>query len=230
MSRLELKNIRKDFDERRVLAGVTCSLDNGVIALLGENGAGKSTLLHILSTHLKSSSGHFILDGLHSVRDAQEIRRKIGLIGHKSFLYRQMSVYENLSFYAQLYGLEKPQERIEELAQRFEMQKRLQSKVGELSRGLLQRASIMRALLHDPELLLFDEPFTGLDQHSAELFLEQIQALRDSSRLIIITTHDFQRAAIVASRFLFLKRGKLKEDISQELTADEIQRTIAKLL
>ena len=223
MVELVLHKIRKDFDERRVLAGVSCELDTGIVALLGANGAGKSTLLHILSTQMTSSSGYFILDGLHSEKDGEEIRKKIGMIGHRSFLYRHMNVRENLLFYAQLYTIQDAEERIMLLAQQFKMEERLNSRIFELSRGLLQRVAIMRALLHEPRLLLFDEPFTGLDTYSSGLLIEQLQEWRTSSRLVILTTHDLKRASSSAKRFLFLHNGKLKSDVDQVFSLTELQ-------
>jgi len=223
MEQLTLHDIRKDYHDRRVLRGVDLSLQPGNVALLGPNGAGKSTLMGILATQLKATTGHFVLDGLDSSKELIEIRKKIGLVGHQSLLYRTMTVQENLTFYARLYAIENPQERIQTLIELFQLKDRLDHTIPELSRGLLQRVAIVRALLHEPELLLLDEPFTGLDVHSTQLLLDMVRSGREEKRLSIFTTHDLQHAATCADRFLIIVKGRIQKDIPNPLSFEELR-------
>lgn len=220
---LIIQKIQKDFDQQRALFGISCTVQAGVTALLGPNGAGKSTLLRILSTQLLPSFGHFTLDGKHSMRDVESLRREVGMIGHKSFLYRSLSVEENLLFYARLYQLPQPRERLRELAAQFHIDNRLGSPLRELSRGLLQRVALVRALLHEPKLLLLDEPFTGLDTPSANSLMELLRSWRGAPRLVLLTTHDLARAFHCCERFVLLRRGRVVQHLEQVESLEELQ-------
>lgn len=221
--RLQLHKLTKEYQDQRVLRKVSGSFDNQVVALLGPNGAGKSTLLKMLSTQMRPSSGHFTLDQQHSLTEREAIRNKIGMIGHHSFLYRMLHVRENLRFYGQMYNVSDVEEKIAALAKQFDIEDRLDMPLGQLSRGLLQRVSLARALLHEPSLLLFDEPFTGLDTHSAEQLIELLVSWQETPRLIFLTTHDLHHAAHCCQRFLFLSRGKLAKDVPHSMDITELR-------
>ena len=222
MATLALHKITKDYPGRRVLRKIELDLAPGAVALLGPNGAGKSTLLGVLSTRLQASSGHFQLDALSSQEDIQALRQQIGVIGHTSYLYRDLSLRENLALYARLYNVSNPTTRVEKVAAQFRLSKRLEQPIGELSRGLLQRAALARSTLHDPKILLLDEPFTGLDPTSSDLLQGLIAQWRDSQRFLLFATHDLNRAAQSADRFLILYRGKVARDISASLDGPQL--------
>lgn len=222
MKTLCLENMGKDYHERRALRGVNRSFSPSRVAVLGPNGAGKSTLLKILSTQIRPTTGFFSLDALHSKRDLVEIRKKIGTVGHKSFLYNKMSVQENLLFYARLYGVKNPNERVEVCARQFHLLERMDDRVDALSRGFLQRVALARALLHEPELLLLDEPFTGLDQSSNSQLEELLLDWKQNSRLVLFSTHDFEKAATCADRFLMIVKGRVQEDHQGRLSHQDL--------
>lgn len=222
MAQLSLHKIVKDYPGRRILRGIDLSLSSGAVALLGPNGAGKSTLLGILSTRLGASSGHFQLEAFKSTEQLNELRRYIGVIGHSSYLYRDLSLEENLLLFARLYKVPEPHKRIREVAAQFHLEKRLEQPVVQLSRGLLQRAALARATLHDPLLLLLDEPFTGLDPTSSDLLQGLIAQWRERERLILFATHDLSRAAQSADRFLILSQGQIAADSQGPLDGSEL--------
>lgn len=224
MAFLELHQISKSYAASRVLRKVSASIEPGVVALLGPNGAGKSTLLHILSTQQQPSSGHFTLSGHHSQSALPQIRQQIGMVGHRSFLYAELSLQENLELFARLYNVPNSAKRITELAEEFRLTERLSHHVGQFSRGLLQRASLIRALLPNPSLLLLDEPFTGLDYPSTQLLLKQIQGWRNSDRLLLLTTHDLAHAAHTCDRLIVLHRGRIAADLEGPLDPQALQQ------
>lgn len=223
MLKLQIKKLSKNYPTRRVLRQIQLDVDAGVVALLGPNGAGKSTLLHILSTQLQSTSGYFLLNEYHSTQHLAEIRRYVGMVGHKSFLYHDLTLQENLELYGKLYGVSELASRIESLAAQFKLTDRLSHRVGQFSRGLQQRASLIRVLLHEPRLLLLDEPFTGLDLPSTQLLLQLIAEWRSPDRLIIVTTHDLEQAAHCAERFVLLRKGQIAADIPHSLSLSELK-------
>lgn len=198
-------------------------MDSGIVALLGPNGAGKSTALNILSTQLNPTVGHFALGEWDSKEHPKELRQRIGMVGHQSFLYRDLTLKENLDFYSKLYHVAEQTEHLDSLVQRFQLTERLEQRVGEFSRGLLQRASLVRALLHSPQVLLLDEPFTGLDQTSARLLLELLEEWGQSERLLVLTTHDLSHAAQCSNRAVILNKGRIAADVAGPFTHESLQ-------
>lgn len=189
---------------------VTLRLRSGeVFVLFGRNGAGKSTFLHIAATLMRPSSGELFYSGRLASDEPAAVRRQIGLVSHASFLYSDLTVRENLEFYAQVYGLADPKAVIEQALNRADLTWRADSPVRSLSRGMHQRLTIARALLHKPTLLLLDEPYTGLDPISAERFSGQILELRDSKAALILTTHDLGQGLEVADRVAILESGRI---------------------
>lgn len=213
MAKLELNTIVKDYPGRRILRGITHTLNSGAVALLGPNGAGKSTLLGVLSTRLSASSGDFSLDGETRQKNASALRKQIGVVGHSSYLYKDLSLEENLMLFAHLYAVPDPHERVQEVTEQFKLTTRMDQPIGQFSRGLLQRAALARATLHKPKMLLLDEPFTGLDPSSSELLLQLIEDWRTAGKILLFATHDLHRAARSADRFLILYRGRIVSDV-----------------
>ncbi|MCL2340000.1 MAG: ABC transporter ATP-binding protein, partial [Actinomycetia bacterium] len=174
----------------------------------GPNGAGKTTLLRLLSTLDRPSSGQARVLGWDLRREADRIRQRIGLVSHHSMLYPDLSAGENLLFYARLYGLPAPQERVDELLNLVELSGRRHDAVRGFSRGMTQRLAIARALINDPQLLLLDEPYSGLDPRAVGILDSLIQTLRIERNLVMIS-HDLQHGYELASHLLILSGGHL---------------------
>jgi ABC-type multidrug transport system ATPase subunit len=169
-------NVHKRYGRKRILTGVELAVPQGeVMALLGANGAGKSTLMRIISGLAKPDRGEVILGGVSTRKAGHEIRRYIGLVAHAPLLYDNLSAWENLIFYARLYDIQQPAQRVEAVLHAVELWPRRHDAVRTYSRGMTQRLAIGRAILHDPPVLLLDEPDTGLDPASAETLARLIR-------------------------------------------------------
>ena len=217
MPLIQISGIVKRYGRKSVLRGVEMSVAAGqVMALLGDNGAGKSTLLRIISGLAKADRGDVLLDG-HSLKHVgHELRRYIGLVSHAPLLYDTLSAEENLHFFASLYDIEQPAQRIASVLQDIDLWTRRRDPVRTYSRGMLQRLAIGRAILHNPPVLLLDEPDTGLDQGSAQMLHELIRNLGADNRAILLSTHNLDRAAEWADSVSLLVGGKI---VYQDATA-----------
>jgi heme exporter protein A len=217
---VELDGLTRVFGERIALDDVTLTVDPGTtLVVFGPNGAGKSTLLRILATLLRAQQGTARVLG-HDLRtEAWRVRGQVGLLGHEALLYRELSVRENLRFHARLHGVDA--QRIDELLEQTGLADRANDAVRTLSRGLTQRAAVCRAVLHDPPLLLLDEPRANLDPHSIDLVEPLIG--RSSGRTRVVTSHDPRGGLAEADVALGLRAGRaaLLRDASA-VGADEI--------
>ena len=205
---IELRGLRRDFGERTALDGVDLSLAAGEsLVVLGPNGAGKTTLLRILATLLRPSGGEVRVLGARLPGEAWKARGRIGFLGHEPLLYRDLSGRENLRFHARLHGLrgEAAEARIEALLTAMEMERRANQHVAELSAGMRQRLAICRCVLHEPELLLLDEPDSNLDAEGRELVRDLIGPAAGRTRVLV--THDPDRALPEADQVLRLGAG-----------------------
>ena len=183
------------------------------LLLLGPNGAGKSTLLRLLATLLRPTSGSLSLFGdSPTTGEAAGLRRRIGFLSHQTFLYDHLTARENLLFYGRLYGLPDPQGAAEMAIRGARLESRGDDCVGTYSRGMQQRLAIARALLHRPELVLLDEPFTGLDRESAHHLETRLREVRAAGRTQVIATHDHARSLGAADRVLLLRGGVVALD------------------
>jgi len=199
-------------DERPVLRELNLEIASGeLVALLGANGAGKSTLLRTLSM-LIAHEGRLELFGREVTKDQPDLRRRIGLIAHQSMLYRDLSPRENLVFFGKLYGVAEAAGRAEQLLGEVGLADRGDDPVRTLSRGMTQRVSIARALMHEPELLLADEPFEGLDAPSTRGLQELLAGLVGTGRTVLFSTHDVGQGLGLGRRVLVLRRGRLVVD------------------
>ncbi len=200
-----LDALRRDYDDRPVLRDVSLSLGPGVtLAVLGPNGAGKTTLLRILATLLRPTSGVARVLGHELPRGRWRVRGRVGYLGHESLLYRELTVAENLKLQARLHGVAEPEARIAELLDAAGIADRAGQRVRELSAGLVQRAAACRAVLHDPELLLLDEPTSHLDPEAAE----RVDALlREDGRTKVFVSHDVGAALEASDQVLLLRAG-----------------------
>jgi heme exporter protein A len=224
---LELKGVKKSFGLKPILRKIDLTLNRGQsLALLGANGAGKSTLLRLLACLTPPSAGQIWLDGLESRRDAQEIRRLVGLVAHDPFVYEELTAQENLLFFGRLYGVVDAKKRGQELLQRVGLERRMRERVGTFSRGMLQRLAWARALLHQPQLLLLDEPETGLDQEGERLMLDLLKEHRLRGGSVIFTTHQLERAIESSERLTILHAGRIAfQQQTEKITLEELRKT-----
>lgn len=209
---LTLTDVSRHFGRRRALSRVTVTAEAGqVIALLGANGAGKSTLLSIVSTLLDPSSGEVRYGGMTAREGGARLRGRIGLLGHDLYLYPELSAAENLLFFADLYSLDAPGERVAGALASAALAERANDAVASFSRGMRQRLAVERALLHDPRLVLLDEPFTGLDDPSSEALRARLRALRARGAIVIVTTHELEAIESIVDTAYLLRGGRLDE-------------------
>jgi ABC-type multidrug transport system ATPase subunit len=204
---LSFTDVTRNFGRRRALNRVSFRCDAGeIVALLGPNGAGKSTLLSIAATLLEPSSGT-ITYGEHP-RTAT-LRGRIGMLAHDLYLYPELNAAENLTFFARLYGLADVEARVAAALERAQLVERRDDLVLSFSRGMRQRLALERALLHDPRLVLLDEPFTGLDDASTSALVRRLAELRSKGCLVVLATHDLEVIEPVVTRALLLREGRV---------------------
>jgi heme exporter protein A len=206
---VEVQGLGKTIDERTVLHDITFAITPGrYVALLGANGAGKSTLLKILATLTPPTGGKLHLFGENATRNLNAVRARIGLIGHQSMLYHDLSARENLEFFGRLYGVKNVTHRAMELLETLGLAQRAEDCVKTFSRGMTQRVSIARALMHNPDLLLADEPFAGLDAPSVAAVEEVLSTLHRAGKTIILANHDIAQSLHLAQHAIVLRRGR----------------------
>jgi heme ABC exporter ATP-binding subunit CcmA len=204
------RDLRRDFAGVPVLAGVDLTVHAGeVVVLLGSNGAGKTTLLRVLATLLRPSGGRLTLFGEDASRRPPAARRRLGYVGHESACYPDLTGRENLEFHADLHGVPEPARRIDELLGWAGLEDAARRPVRVYSRGMVQRLALARALLHGPELLLLDEPFSGLDPAAVGRLEAMLGELRRGGHAIVLSTHDLDRVAGIATRVAMLHRGRI---------------------
>ncbi len=219
---IKVNNLVKKYGYLKALDGVSFELEEGdFLSVFGPNGAGKSTLLKILSTQTKLSSGDVYFDDISVQKLPDEFRNSFGIISHLPFLYENLSALENLNFYGKLYNIGNLKERIKELLKKVELYKRRNDLVRNYSRGMLQRLSIARALIHNPRIILLDEPYTGLDQHASFILSEILKEQFEDKKTIIMVTHNLSIGFDLASKIAILNQGKLilleeKEKLNKE--------------
>ena len=205
---IEAMRICKSFNEKMALRDVDLKVAAGeTLALFGPNGAGKTNLINILASIMNPSSGDVFVYGLRAKNEAEKIRRQIGIVSHNTFLYDNLTAFENLDFYRRLYDL--PRERIYEVSALVGMQNFLHDFSGTLSRGMQQRLAIARALLHKPGIILMDEPETGLDQQASALLWAALKNDSKEKRTVILATHSLERGFQAAERVVILVRGRI---------------------
>jgi heme exporter protein A len=215
-------SVGKTFEFKPVLRGVSLAVPGGAtVALLGPNGAGKTTLLRILATLARPSAGAVTIDGLDLRRDAQAIRQRIGYLGHQPLHYEELTAEENLDFFARMYGVRDRQMRVDALLERVGLRLKAHERVRNLSRGQTQRLALARAVLHEPSVLLLDEPDAGLDEQGVALLEEILRERAHAGRTAIFTTHDLAWGLRVADRVVALVAGRVTYDGTAALSPDE---------
>lgn len=214
--------LRFSYGARQVLRGLDLAVLPGeCLVLFGGNGAGKTTLVRILATLLRPSSGEALIAGIDVTAEPGKVRRLIGVMTHQMFLHPDLTARENLEFYAALYEVASARERIDEVLDIVSLARGAGELVRTMSRGMQQRLSLARALLHRPKVLLLDEPDTGLDVAALRV-LEEVLAQRHQDGLsVLVTTHRLQEGHRLGDRFAILARGKLVGEVTKESTSVE---------
>ena len=206
---IETKKLSKVFGNRKAVDNVTISVPKGAfLSIFGPNGAGKTTLLRVLSTLSRATSGTATLMGVDLKEDPDRARDHIGLISHNSMLYPDLTAEQNLMIYARLYGVVEPEARVLDLLEAVELKHRRLDVVRTFSRGMTQRLSIARALVHDPDVVFLDEPYSGLDPHAVEIFDELIEQQREG-RTFVMVSHDLQKGFAMCTHALVLAKGRV---------------------
>lgn len=221
---LTVTDLTRHFGRRRALSGVTFTAASGsILGLLGPNGAGKSTLLAMLATLLRPTSGSIrygslaTISGEAGITGASDaaLRAAIGMLGHDLYLYPELTAHENLAFFAGLYGSPDAAADASRALERARLADRADDAVGSFSRGMRQRVALERALIHDPSLVLLDEPFTGLDARSVGALTARLRELRGEGRIILLATHDLDLAEGLFDQAVFIRDGRMVELASQ---------------
>ena len=226
---LEARGVSKKFGYKTVLRNVDVFLKKGdSLALFGPNGAGKSTLIQILCSLLSPTAGSVWIAGHEVGNDREELHKIIGFISHETFLYPHLTAYEILKFYGLMYGTSHLKVRIEEVLNIVGMEDLKNDPIQTFSRGMQQRVSIARAIIHDPMLLFLDEPFTGLDQQGNEVLKKLILRFREQGKTVIMASHQLQLGIELCGRAAILKAGRIvyMQDVAQ-ITENDFEQIYA---
>lgn len=211
-----VKKLVKRFGLKTVLRGVDFEVQPGeFVALLGPNGAGKTTFLRILASLSRPSLGEVHIAGYKLPQQAAQVRARLGVVSHLPLLYGDLSAKENLQFYARLYGFTDYQSRITEILEMVGLETRRGDLVRTFSRGMQQRLAIGRAIFHDPDVMLFDEPYTGLDQDASSMLDNVLKVVAAQGRTVVMTSHDLSHAEELATRFDVLSHGVIAASATQ---------------
>ncbi|MCK5291294.1 MAG: heme ABC exporter ATP-binding protein CcmA [Thermoplasmata archaeon] len=214
---IEIENVVKEFGRKGVINGIDLRIEKGdYLVILGPNGAGKTTLLKLISTLLRPSEGTIKIDGYDVKEDGVAVRRRIGVLGHVSYLYDELSAFENLRFYAKMYGVTLGLEEIRAILSRVKLAHRMNDLVGTYSRGMKQRLAIARAIIHKPKILLLDEPYTGLDLNGRKILTEMLRGFQKQGITTVMVTHDIERGYEMGNRLAVIIDGKIAADLRKE--------------
>ncbi|MEE9285698.1 MAG: heme ABC exporter ATP-binding protein CcmA [Dehalococcoidia bacterium] len=206
---VKLEGIGKRFGRTNALRGLDLEVWPGErLAVFGPNGSGKTTLLRVLAGLTRPTKGRLLIYGMEYRSHGQALRRRIGVVGHHPYLYDDLSAEENLQFYGRMFGLDEVPRKVDEALRRVGMERRRRDRVRTLSRGMQQRLAIARAILHDPDLLLMDEPDTGLDQEASARIGDFLEKEQGGRRTVILTTHNLRLGLQHCDRFVILAGGR----------------------
>jgi heme exporter protein A len=221
---ITVKKLVKRFGLKTVLRGVDFEVEPGeFVALLGPNGAGKTTFLRILASLSRPSLGEVKVAGYRLPNEAAAVRARLGVVSHLPLLYGDLTAEENLRFYGRMYNLENLEARLTEVLEMVGLDNRRRDLVRTFSRGMQQRLAIGRAVLHDPDVMLFDEPYTGLDQDASSMLDDVLKTVAAAGRTVVMTSHDLARAEDLATRFDILSRGVISATTTrQELKSSNL--------
>ena len=207
---IEVEGLSKAFGNNCALSNIDLKVGRGEhVTIFGPNGAGKTTLVKVLSTLSKPSTGTARIEGEDIRNNPVKIRRRIGLVSHETFLYDDLTVYENLRFYGKMYDVPDLEENIHEVVSRIKLESRFHDRVGTLSHGMQQRVSIARAVIHNPPLLFLDEPEVGLDPQAVVMLRDVLESVNTPERTIVMTTHNLKQGVEMGDRVVILNEGKV---------------------
>jgi len=226
---IEVRGLYKKFGYKTALRNIDIVLQQGdSLALFGPNGAGKSTLIQVLCCLLRPTSGSVRIAGYEAARDREALHQIIGLVGHQTFLYPHLTAYENLKFYGSMYRLGRLDERVAEVLELVGLSGSRSDTVQNFSRGMQQRLSIGRAILHDPMIMFLDEPCTGLDQQGSEDFIKLMLQFRDQGKTVVMASHQLHLGLEVCQRAAILKSGRIVylKDVAH-ISKNEFRQTYA---
>jgi heme exporter protein A len=207
---IKVRKLTKAFGHQAALRGVDLHVDEGeFLALFGPNGAGKTTLIRIVASLTRPTGGTVSVRGKDLAKAGTSLRKHIGLISHSPLLYSDLTPDENLRFFARMYDLADCEGRIDAVLEQVGLRARRRDPVRTFSRGMVQRLTIARAILHDPAIMLLDEPYTGLDLQAADMLRAVLQELAASNRTVILTTHNLEQGLEMCNRAAILNRGRV---------------------
>ena len=222
---VQIRGLTKSFGRTPVLRGIDLDVPQGtVLSLLGPNGSGKTTLIRVLATLTRPDAGEVRIAGAGLGRQSARLRRLIGVVGHDPFLYDDLTARENLRFVCRMFDLDRIDERVDAVSDLIGMTLDLDRKIGAMSHGMKKRFSIARALLHDPQVLLLDEPESGLDQEALSLLDAVIDSRPASARTVVMTTHNLERAVALGDRMAILAGGRVAYDEPVDATDPDASR------
>lgn len=220
---IQIEELSKKFGRKKVLGEINLKISNGdFLMIFGPNGSGKTTLLKVISGLIKQTSGTIKING----KEDENIKKYIGMISHETYLYENLTAEENLRFYGKMYSAINLEEKIEELLKNVNLQNRKKDEVKTFSRGMKQRLAVARALINSPEILLLDEPFTGLDVKATKVLIENLKNFKD--KIVIMTSHSEEHLQL-CSRYIIIVNGKIKYE-SKEVEIEEFKKIYNELI
>ncbi|MCD6401323.1 MAG: heme ABC exporter ATP-binding protein CcmA [Anaerolineales bacterium] len=229
---IKVRRLVKRYGSKPVLRGLDFDVLSGeFVALLGPNGVGKTTLLRILASLSKPMSGEVFIAGFRLPSQAAAVRRRLGVVSHQPLLYGDLTAEENLRFYGRMYSVSNLENRIDEVLALIGLSRRRRDLVRTFSRGMQQRLAIGRAVLHDPEVMLLDEPHTGLDQDACAMLNHVLGEVAARGRTVVMTSHDLSVAGNLATRFDILSHGKIAASVQRsEIDPDGLMAYYRKIV
>jgi len=231
-SYIHIENLSKSFGFQKVLDSINLQFDKGdFVTLFGPNGAGKTTLIRILSTIIKCDEGNILISDFEIKKEVQSIRKIIGLLSHDNFLYQNLTVLENLRFFGKLYNISNAEESISCKLNEIGVYSKRNELIRNLSSGMKQRVSIVRSLVHDPEIIFLDEPFVGLDIKGSENLLEIFKDFKKENKTALVTTHDLRLGLHECTKVVVLNKGEIKiNERIENIEIDQFEETYKSLI
>ena len=236
---LEVKELSKKFKDTVVVDKLSFNVNKGeIVGLLGENGAGKTTTLRMISTMLKITSGEVKVNDYDASKEPEKVRREIGILfGGDIGLYDRLTGRENIRYFANLFGIkdDEANKRIDELSKDFGMEDYIDKKVGKFSRGMKQKVSISRSIVHNPSVMLFDEPSTGLDVRATRVVHQFIKKCKEENKTILFSSHSMADVEKLCDRVIIIHKGKLVEhgrisELKEKYNTEDLEEVFVSLI
>lgn len=236
---LEVKNITKKFKDKLAVENVRFTLNKGeIVGLLGENGAGKTTTLRMISTMLKPTEGMVLVNGFDVAKDPDKVRSQIGILfGGEVGIYDRLTARENIKYFGSLYGIEAHvlDERIDKMGKDLDMMDYMDRRVGKFSRGMKQKVAIARSIVHEPPIMLFDEPSTGLDVTAARIVQDFILKCKQEGKTILFSSHSIKEVEKLCDRVIIINKGKIAEEgtlneLKKKYDNDDLEEVFVRII